>query len=104
MFAYCDMYGYDYLDFFRKMAEVGIFWEMNVSCDSIHHYKEHAYVRDFMVNQKKQELVKQAGLYLSVGFDGHRCEDYDGAKVHEIHDFLAENDFLVVDAKYLERG
>ena len=47
--------------------------------------------------------MKQAGLYLSVGFDGHRCEDYDGAKVHEMYDFLVENDFPVVDEKYLRR-
>ena len=26
----------------------------------------------------------------------------DGAKVHGVHDLLTENDFLAVDAKYLE--
>lgn len=99
MFAYCDMYGFAYLDFFRKMADAGIFWEMNVSYDSIHRYKEHAYVREFMTNREKQEIVKQAGLYLSVGFDGHRCEDYDGAKVHAMYDFLVENGFRIVEKK-----
>jgi len=103
MFAYCDMYGLEYNDFLRKMAQAGIFWEMNVSYDSIHRYKEHAYVHEFMTNKDKQQIIKNAGLYLSVGFDSHRCEDYDGVRVHEMNDFLVENQFNIVDDKYLKR-
>ena len=103
MFAYCDMYGLEYNDFFEKMAQAGIFWEMNVSYDSIHHYKEHAYVREFIADREKQQIVKNAGLYISVGFDSHRCEDYDGVRVHEMYDFLVENQFNIVDDKYLKR-
>ena len=41
--------------------------------------------------------IKDAGVYLSIGFDGHRCEDYDGYKVHEMYDFLKTNSFKTID-------
>ena len=97
LFQYCDMYGFDYSKFFKKMARNNIFWEMNVSYDSIHKYKEHQYVLDFMNDKEKQQIVKDAGVYISVGFDSHRYEDYDGIKVHEMYDFLKRNGFNTVD-------
>ena len=97
LFEYCDMYGYDYEDFFRRMAENNIFWEMNVSYDSIHHYREHQYVKDFMTDESKIALVKNSGVYVSIGFDGHRLEDYDGFRVHEMYDFLKENGIKTID-------
>ena len=97
LFLYCDMYGFEYTAFFKKMAQNNIFWEMNVSYDSIHKYKEHQYVLDFMNDKEKQQIVKDAGVYISIGFDSHRYEDYDGAKVHEMYDFLKRNDFNTVD-------
>ena len=97
LFEYCDMYGYDYEDFFRKMAENNIFWEMNVSYDSIHHYREHPYVKDFMTDESKIALVKNSGVYVSIGFDGHRLEDYDGFLVHEMYDFLKKNGIKTID-------
>ena len=97
LFEYCDMYGYDYEDFFRKMAENNIFWEMNVNYDSIHHYREHQYVKDFMTDESKIALVKSSGVYVSIGFDGHRLEDYDGFRVYEMYDFLKENGIKTID-------
>ena len=88
LFAYCDNRGYDRREFFGKLAEHGIFWEMNVSCDSIHQYREHPYVTDFVNDPEKQAVVRDAGLYVSVGFDGHRREDYDGARVADMVKFL----------------
>lgn len=88
LFAYCDRRGYDRREFFGKLAERGIFWEMNVSYDSIHRYREHPYVADFVNDPEKQAIVRDAGMYVSVGFDGHRREDYDGAKVAEMIKFL----------------
>lgn len=103
LFAYCDMYGYDYAEFFAKLAEHNIFWEMNVSYDSIHKYREHEYVNDFMDDIGKQKLVKDAGLYISVGFDSHRCEDYDASKIHQVHEFLIKNKFNVVNKTFINR-
>lgn len=97
MFAYCDMYGYDYEEFFGQMAEAGIFWEMNVSYDSIHRYREHEYVKEFMKDSRKADIVKKSGLCVSVGFDSHRFEDYDGFKVHEMYDFLKNNKIRIID-------
>ena len=86
MFAYCDRYGYDYESFFSEMAHRRIFWEMNVSYDSIHHYREHGYVKAFLEDKKKQDIIRNTGVYLSVGFDGHRREDYAGSRVHAMYD------------------
>ena len=38
LFKYCDMYGFEYTEFFEKMAQNNMFWEMNVTYDSIHKY------------------------------------------------------------------
>ena len=102
LFAYCDKLGYPYLEFFRKMAAAGIFWEMNVSYDSIHQYREHAYVADFVTDKQKQKIVREAGVLISVGFDGHRCEDYDGARVARMVDFLRNAGIRTADELFPE--
>lgn len=76
LFAYMERRGEEPAEFLRRMAEQGIFWEMNVSYDSIHQYREHAYVKVFMQDERQQTLVRESGVYLSVGFDGHRVQDY----------------------------
>ena len=76
LFAHIARLGADPLDYFRRMADMNIFWEMNVSYDSIHGYREHEYVRRFLTNEAQQEIVRRSGACLSVGFDGHRVEDY----------------------------
>lgn len=101
LFAYCDMYGYDYREFFAEMAKNNIFWEMNVSYDSIHKYREHQYVLDFMNDSKKQQIIKDAGVYISIGFDSHRDDDYDGFKVHEMYDFLKKHNIKTADALFV---
>lgn len=100
LFAYCDEHGYKYEEFFKKLSDNDIFWEMNVSYDSIHKYREHSYVLDFMQDQGKMDIVKKAGLFVSVGFDGHRYEDYDGNKVHQMYDFLKNNQIKTIDEKF----
>lgn len=84
---------YNYL---KGLAEAGIFWELNVNYDSIHNYNEHAYVKRFFSSEEEQELVKSAGLKLSVGFDGHRMEDYDVKRVKEACSFLEEKSIRTV--------
>jgi hypothetical protein len=76
MFNFIEKIGEDPLEYFSKMAEAGIFWEMNVNFDSIHKYHEHEYVKEFLANEEQQRIVRESGVRLSVGFDGHRVEDY----------------------------
>ncbi len=76
LFAHIARLGLDPLDYFKRMADENIFWEMNVSYDSIHGYREHAYMLDFFADEQKQAIVRKSGVRVSVGFDGHRVEDY----------------------------
>ncbi len=76
LFAHIARLGLDPLDYCKRMADENIFWEMNVSYDSIHGYREHAYFLDFFADEQKQDIVRRSGVRVSVGFDGHRVEDY----------------------------
>lgn len=76
LFGHIERLGIDPSDYFKRMADMNIFWEMNVSYDSIHGYREHEYVKRFLSDEAQQEVVRRAGVRLSVGFDGHRVEDY----------------------------
>ena len=76
MFTFIEAIGEDPYRYFKRMAEQNIFWEMNVSYDSIHHYREHPYMLEFFRNEEQQAIVRESGVRLSVGFDGHRVEDY----------------------------
>ena len=76
LFAHAESLGIAPYDYFCKMAEENIFWEMNVSYDSIHHYREHAYMLKFFADEEQQDIVRRSGVRLSVGFDGHRHKDY----------------------------
>ncbi len=76
LFAHIHHLGADPLAYFSRMAEENIFWEMNVSYDSIHGYREHGYMLDFFADPEKQALVRRSGVRVSIGFDGHRVEDY----------------------------
>ncbi len=81
MFAFIESLGEDPYRYFRRMAEANIFWEMNVSYDSIHKYREHAYMLRFFEDREQQAIVRESGVRISVGFDGHRVEDYLPARV-----------------------
>jgi len=76
MFTFIESKGFDALEYFTRMAEEGIFWEMNVNYDSIHGYNQHAYVKDFFASEEKQDIIRRSGVKLSVGFDGHRVGEY----------------------------
>ena len=76
LFAHVKRRGIPPLDFFRRMAEENIFWEMNVSYDSIHGYREHPYMLRFFESEEEQEIIRRSGVLVSIGFDGHRLEDY----------------------------
>ena len=76
MFKFIGSIGEDPYLYFKRMAEQNIFWEMNVSYDSIHKYREHPYVLRFFEDKEQQAIIRESGARLSVGFDGHRIEDY----------------------------
>ena len=76
MFSFIKSLGEDPYHYFKRMAEQNIFWEMNVSYDSIHKYREHKYMLEFFSNEEQQAIVRESGVRISVGFDGHRVEDY----------------------------
>lgn len=76
LFSHIERIGADPFDYFKRMADMNIFWEMNVSYDSIHNYREHAYVKRFLEDEDQQKIVRRSGARLSVGFDGHRVEEY----------------------------
>lgn len=93
LFSYAQKLGVPAREFFLEMKELGIFWELNVNYDYTHRYREHAYVKDFFINAEKQEIIKEIGLELSVGFDGHRLKDYDIERVKSACEFLQNNRF-----------
>ena len=76
LFGHIEKLGADPLDYLGRMADENIFWEMNVSYDSIHNYHQHQYFLDFFENEEQQDIFRRSGARISVGFDGHRVEDY----------------------------
>ena len=83
LFAHIARLGADPLDYFKRMADANIFWELNVSYDKTHGYREHEYVKRFLADEEQQEIVRRSGARLSVGFDGHRVEDYRADRVRD---------------------
>lgn len=76
LFAHIAARGESPLSYFSRMAANRIFWEMNVSYDSIHNFRVHPYMLAFFNSPEQQEIVRASGVRVSVGFDGHRVEDY----------------------------
>ena len=83
LFSYLEKEGKDPLDFFFKLKEKGIFWEMNVNFDSVHKYRILPYVSETLEDKTCVEILKKSGVDLSVGFDGHRVSDYLPERVIE---------------------
>ena len=81
MFKFIKSLGEDPYRYFRKMAEQGIFWEMNVNYDSVHNFQTHDYVTNFLQSKEQQEIVRKSGVRLSVGFDCHKADEYKAMRV-----------------------
>ena len=75
MFAFIRSHGEDPAKYFRKMAELGIFWELNVNYDSLHSFRLYDYVTQFFKSKDQQEIVRRSGLRVSVGFDVHNVKE-----------------------------
>lgn len=76
LFSFMELIGVNPEYYLAKMAEAEIFWEININYDSIHHYREHEYVSKLFTKPIQQEFIRQSGVEVSIGFDGHRIEDY----------------------------
>lgn len=90
LFAYIKRIGQEPLDFFSRMADEGIFWEINVNLDSIHGYREHAYVKSLFSDEALLDILRKSGVQLSVGFDGHRVGEYRSDLVKTACERIAE--------------
>lgn len=83
MFSFISQLGEKPERYFRRMAEENIFWEMNVNYDSVHRYREHPYMLQFFQDEKQQKIIRESGVRLSVGFDGHRVKEYLPGRVRD---------------------
>ncbi len=90
LFAHIKRRGEDPLSYFKRMAAQNIFWEMNVNDDTIHNHYQHPYVADFFADGEKQQIVRESGVRISIGFDGHRVEDYLPERVKKYNLLLTE--------------
>ena len=81
LFKFCQQRGEEPNRYFKRLADAGIFWEINVNYDSLHEFKQHDYVTEFFKNKTQQEIVKKSGIKLSVGFDGHIAKEYKPQRV-----------------------
>ena len=79
--AYLQAKGLDRDEFFKKMKEQNVFWELNVNYDSKHKFKEHEYVKRFFENEELIEAVRRSGMKMAVGFDSHVLEDYNADRI-----------------------
>ena len=82
--AHCDIfklaerYG---IDIFKTLREYDIFWELNTSGNYIYYY-------DFLTNQKKQQMVKDSGIAVSVGSDTHFIAEYRKKQIRRANELL----------------
>ena len=97
LFAYCAVRGLEPLSFFKELAANGIFWEMNVNYDSIHGFRTHPYVARFVTASEEIATVRESDVAVSVGFDSHRAEEYDGERVQRMCAFLEQSGIRTAD-------
>lgn len=76
MFAFISQLGEDPYEYFKKLADAGIFWELNVNFDATHQFREHRYVYELLEDMEKQDIIRRSAVALSVGFDCHKADQY----------------------------
>lgn len=57
------------LDIIKILRDNNIFWELNTSGNYIYYY-------DFLTNEKKQQIIKNSGIAVSIGSDTHSVTEY----------------------------
>ncbi len=62
------------LDIIKELKKADIFWELNTSGNYSYYY-------DFLTNEKKQQLIKESKIEVSIGSDTHWIGEY---RLHQI--------------------
>ena len=96
LFKYINKLGVQPYAFLQKMAKHKIFWELNVNFDSMHNFKTHDYVTEFLKNKEQQELIKKTGVRLSVGFDSHLINEYKSERVKSVCSLIKQKGFPLI--------
>lgn len=78
IFKLGEMYG---LDIIKIMRDNDIFWELNTSGNYIYYY-------DFLTNEKKQRIIKNSDIPVSVGSDTHDVSQYRKKQVRRANELL----------------
>lgn len=78
IFALSRQYG---LDMIKVLKENDIFWELNTSGNYIYYY-------DFLTNEKKQKLIRESGIKMSVGSDTHCLDEYRKKQIRRANELL----------------
>ncbi len=78
IFSLADRYG---LDILKVMRDNDIFWELNTSGNYMYYY-------DFLTNEKKQQLIKESGINVSVGSDTHYIAEYRKKQIRRANELL----------------
>ncbi len=77
VFKLCEKYGDNVLKVFKND---NVFWEINFSGN-------YNYYFDLITNQRKQKLISESGIKLSVGSDLHWVGDFNKNKLVETNEF-----------------
>lgn len=80
IFALGERYG---LDIIKVLRDNDIFWELNTSGNYNYYY-------DFLTNTKKQRIIKESGIPVSVGSDTHYLAEYRKKQIRRANQLLQE--------------
>lgn len=78
IFKLGERYG---MNIIKVMRGNDIFWELNTSGNYIYYY-------DFLTNDKKQRIIKESGIPVSVGSDTHAVNEYRKKQVRRANELL----------------
>lgn len=78
IFRLGETYG---LDIIKTLRDNDIFWELNTSGNYIYYY-------DFLTNEKKQQIIKNSGIPVSIGSDTHWIGEYRKNQVRRANELL----------------
>lgn len=97
IFAFANKEGIEPFKLLCMLRDEDIAWELNVNLDNIHGGKPHSYVEEFFSNSEQQQIVKESGISVTVGFDNHIIEDYKPKRVADACNLLAELNISLIE-------
>ncbi len=69
------------LDIIKILRDNDIFWELNTSGNYMYYY-------DFLTNEKKQKIIKESGIPVSIGSDTHYIAEYRRRQIRRANELL----------------